>query len=365
MSVLSSTSSSNQRLPKSRWISVLGAGFVLLILFASLLEMRLAIRGFKPSISDSANLWIQERERVDGLGTRALVLVGSSRPLLDMDLDTLRRETGLEPVQLAIDGSSFVPVLKGLADDPDVKGTVLVDFAENVLTVPAQSDAANAYEAEFEKTRLRHVPDFEDSEAHLSKLLYEHMRSYADGTRPLTALVRRVLNRTPTPQYLRMLPDREVQADYSQVTQPVFYYARVVRNLGQTVPLEGRSYRDIETDFGRRIAALQPFDNSLFLRSLPAIEDMTRTIQRHGGRVIFVTFPTSGYIRLIDDKRFPRDRFWDRFGDIVNAPHLNFEDVPDLRRFYCPDGSHLDFHDRTAFTLALIKALDLKDAGTP
>lgn len=354
----SSTSSSSQRLPRLHWLVALGGGLAIALAFAGIMEMRLAIRGFRPSIIDSPRSWIRQRERVDALGDRALILVGSSRVLLDLDLQTLRRETGLEPVQLAVDGSSFVPVLRGLADDPRVRGTILVDLAENVLALPAKPDTAYAYEAAYARAHGA-IPDFATSESYLSDVLRGQLRSYADGTRPITALRLRLLQKNPTPQYLRMLPDREVLADYSQVPQPQFYYMRVMRNLNQSVPMAGRSYRDIESDFAARIAALPAFDDTLFLASLPAMAGMTRDIQSHGGKVIYTTFPTSGYVRLMDDKRFPRLLFWDRFTAVVGAPTLNFEDVPALRGFYCPDGSHLDMNSRARFTGALVQALHL------
>src|SRR5579863_2444665 len=362
MNVPSSTSSSNQRLPRLRWGVVLTGGLLLFATFAALLETRLAIRGFKPSVISSASLWIKERQRADALGARALILVGSSRMLLDTDLDVIRRETGLEPVQLAVDGSSFMPVLKDLAADPDVQGTVLVDLALNVLTLPVQYDAAYDYEATYRQSREHWLPDFNSSETYLTGLLHTRLRVYADGTKPLTALRLRALKKEPTPQFLRMLPDREILADYSQVPQPDFYYVRVVRNLGQTVLTEGRSHQEIEADFSNRIAALKPYDDSLFLQSLATMVEMTRAIQAHGGRVIYAIYPSSGYVREMDDKRFPRDLFWDRFTAVVDAPHLNFEDVPDLLQFSCPDGSHLDYRERAPFTEALVQALGLKPA---
>jgi len=356
--VPSSTSSSDRRLPRLRWHAVLGGGLAIFLAFVGAMELRLAARGFQPSVIDSTRLWIHERERADALGDHALIVVGGSRALLDLDLASLRRLTGLEPVQLAVDGSSFVPVLRGLAADPRVKGTVLVDLAQNILTVPAQWDKAYDFEAAYEREQIAgKLPDFNFSESYLTDRLHSWLRSYADGARPLTALRLRILDKTPTPQYLRMLPDREILADYSQVPQPNFYYQRVMRNLGQTVPMEGRSYHEIERDFASRIALLPPFDDSLFLRSLPAMADMTRALQEQGARVMYVVFPTSGYVRQIDDKRFPRPLFWDRFTAAVQAPEFNFEDIPSLRGFYCPDGSHLDYHARPAFTQALVQAL--------
>ncbi len=364
MSAMPTPSSAHRRLPKLPWLTLLGGGLLMFFASVGVMELRLGARGFQASVIDSTRLWVRERERADALGDRALILVGSSRVLLDLDLSTLRQETALEPVQLAVDGSSFVPVLEGLAADPQVKGTVLVDLAENVLTVPAQQDAAYVYQAAYERKQAQgSLPDFARSEAYLSDLLHGWLRSYADGTRPLTALRLRILHKDPTPQYLRMLPDREILADYSRVPQPAFYYNRVIRNLGQQVPLADRPYQDIERDFAARIAQLPPFDDSLFLASLPGMAATSRALQSHGARVIYATFPTSGYIRLIDDKRFPRPLFWDRFTTVVAAPALNFEDVQALRGFYCPDGSHLDQHDRPRFTAALVQALHLGNGG--
>lgn len=359
MNVPSSISSSNRRLPRLAWRKLLGGGLAILVLFVAVMELRLAARGFMPSVIDSPALWLRQRERADALGAHALIIVGSSRALLDLDLDTLRRETGLEPVQLAVDGSSFVPVLAGLADDPAIRGTVLVDFAQHILTVPAVRDAAYAYQDEYARKQGSLLPDFRASEDRLSDLLHGGLRSYADGTRPITALRLRILDPAPTSQYLRMLPDREVLADYSRVPMPEFYFARVMRNLGESVPTDGKSYTEIEAELKARIAAMPAVDNAFFLRSLPAIGSMTRSIQSHGGRLLYVNLPTSGDVRALDEHRFPRALFWDRFSATAGAPTLHFEDVPALASFFCPDGSHLDYRDRARFTEALVGALHL------
>lgn len=339
---------------------MLGGAVAVVIAFVGVMELRLAARGFQPDTVDSSRIWGRERARVDELGSHALIMVGSSRVLLDPDFQVLRQQTGLEPVELGVDGSSFLPILEGLAADPKVTGTVVVDLAPNILAYPARWDAAYAYERDYEQQQQSlQLPDFARSEGYLSDLVRGHLRSYADGTRPLTALLQRILRKDPTPQYLRMLPDREMPADYSRLPITQFYYMRVMRNLGQSVPITGRSYRDIESDLAAHIAALPAADNSLYLAALPAMRDITRAIQAHGGRVIYTTFPTSGYVRMTDDRRFPRALFWDRFAAAVPAPAVNFEDVPVLRSFHCPDGSHLDYHERPAFSFALVQALHL------
>ena len=116
----SSTSSFERAVPEGNWLRIDLVALLLLVMFIGIVELRLGVRGFRPMRTDSEWSWVAQRARASALGERALVLVGASRMLLDIDLQVLRRETGLEPVQLAIDDSSFVPVLEDLADDPDI-----------------------------------------------------------------------------------------------------------------------------------------------------------------------------------------------------------------------------------------------------
>lgn len=367
MSVPSSTSSSDQRLPRLAWPRVLGGALLIFAAFVGSMELRLAARGFRPTVIDSAALWLKERQRASDLGARALILVGASRIQLDIDLDLLRRRTGLEPVQLAVDGSSFVPVLRSLADDPAVHGTVIVSFADHILAGPPSKDTAARFAAEYKSRRPgQEIPDFATIEAYLTDLLHHQLRSYADGARPITSLLLRILPPRATPQYLVTLPDRSRLADYRRVPMPRFYYARVERNLGQTVRIvPGMSWDDLDAVLRARIEALKPADNATYLRRIQAVVAMASAIEARGGHVVFVAMPRSGLVKLIDDHRFPRRMFWDRFAASSLVPAVHFEDVPGLRDFVCPDGSHLDYRERDRFTRALVAAfgLDKTNAG--
>ena len=179
-------STANRRLPSRPWAWTLGGALLMLLATVTCMEVPLARLGFHPGLADSPSMWARQRARVDTLGSRALVLVGNSRMQNDTDVDTLRRETGLEPVQLATGGSSFLPVLEGLAADPGVTGTVLVNFEAGDLARPPQDDMAASYEREYEREPHSALPDFDSSEAWLSDQLHLRLRSYADGARPLT-----------------------------------------------------------------------------------------------------------------------------------------------------------------------------------
>jgi hypothetical protein len=342
-----------------RWAEVLPGAMAVLLTVVSIMEAGLALRGIKPNPAESVHAWMQQRTRTDSGTARTLALIGSSRMLLDTDLGVLRQETGLEPVQLGLEGSSFMPVLQGLAADLAFKGSVLVDLDFPTLLSPQSYGAAAAYERYYQQHREDRLT-YAVIEDGLTDLLHRSLRSYADGSRPATALWSRLIHRPDPVQYLTVRPDREILADYSKTPMPYLYYFRVLRNLDGSIDLPpGTTYREIDERIKTGIAGLQPEENAPFLALLPAIRAATDAIRSRGGQVYFVVYPRSGYIRETDDRRFPRDLFWARFTAAVPAISLNFEDVPAMASLSCPDGSHLDYRDRRRFTEALVSALHL------
>lgn len=356
-----STSSSDRRLPRLAWRTLLGTALAATVLLAAIMEVRLALRGYQPTVVDGPDLWQHERQRAAALGSRALILVGASRMQLDVDLDALRRATGLEPVMLAIDASDFQPVLADLAADPRVRGTVIVDVAEHQLVAPAPG-AAPEWVARARVEDRSHLPDFRDAEDALTRSVRSHLRAYADGAQPITSILDRLIPASPVPQYLFTRLDRSQEADYARVHMPWYYYRRVMRNLGHEIALRnGMPARDVENELRRRVAALAP--GKAWVRSYEAstrtLAAQAAALRARGGQVYFVMLPTSGLVRDIERRRFPRAQFWDRFVALVGAPTLHFEDVPAMRELDCPDGSHLDYRQRAAFTAALANALGI------
>jgi hypothetical protein len=144
------------------------------------------------------------------------------------------------------------------------------------------------------------------------------------------------------------------------VKMPDFYYARTVRTLGQDVDIQsGMAYAEIDAMIQARIDALTPRANDIYLQRIASIVAMVAAIEARGGRVVFLVFPTSGFITDMHDRRFPRQQFWNNFARAVPAHATHFADVPELQKFPVPDGSHLDYRNRGAFTLALAKVLGL------
>lgn len=349
-------------IPGGRWLAPGLVGLLIFLFAAMSLEFALAKRGFVPTILDTPTAWATERARASQLGPRALVLIGGSRIQLDLDLRVLGQATGLEPVQLAIDGSSFIPVLAELAEDDRIKGTILVDYYDEVVNDLNRQDGAQANLSEWARHRSRSgVPDFSVAEASLDGLVRRHMRSYADGASPFTSLVSRVLDAHATQQYLIMLPDRERRADYGKVDMPMFYYGRVLRNSGLPAPENAHSWPEFDTRVAAGIANLAPVALPNFDQNAKVIAGLVRRIEARGGHVTFVVMPMSGLVRATNERKFPRSLYWDRFVHIVRSPSLNFADVPDLAAFTCPDGSHLDMRSQASFTEALVRALPRRE----
>src|SRR6202008_2036966 len=64
---------------------------------------------------------------------RTTVFIGSSRIKYDLDIDTWKKETGRNAIQLAMEGNSPVPILEDLAADPKFAGKVVCDAMEFVF----------------------------------------------------------------------------------------------------------------------------------------------------------------------------------------------------------------------------------------
>jgi hypothetical protein len=180
--------------------------------------------------------------------------------------------------------------------------------------------------------------------------------TFADGTTPFTALNQRIIPNEKATQYLITLPNRSRLADYMLVRMPKFYYKRVARNLGMEKSIN-LADPDIEQILNRQIGLQQPKNNAAYTQGAKYLRELVMAIRSRGGDVVFVAMPTSGMIRKIDEKRYPRTAFLDILKKETGSRLINSADEPSLQLFTCPDGSHLDFRDRTGFTSALARLL--------
>ncbi len=357
-----SSTFSSDRLPSTPLLATLQSAFLLFLLTVLALELGLAARGIRPNQEDSESLWLHERARADALGSRALVMIGASRILLDTDLSEMERQMPeLEPVQLAIDGVSFLPILRGLAQDRDFHGKLIIDFNDDLIDGSRHhttDSIAAAWEHDFEEDRAHPWPRFTRMEDRLQDLVRSHLRAYADGSRPWSALTHRILARHPVVQYLLVQHNRSVDADYQRLPEPQFYLYRMGSTLGVEIDYDPRiPWPLVKHTLAEYIAHLPAHSNAAYLHNIARLNDEIHAIQQRGGWVALIVSPTSGLVRDYIEEQNPRPSFWNLLVSRVQAPALRIDDLALQEGFLCPDDSHLDRHDKSAYTDLLMQQL--------
>ncbi|MGZ3236438.1 MAG: hypothetical protein ACXU8A_03590 [Burkholderiaceae bacterium] len=352
----SSISNSERPFVDMPWPRIFMVVLIFFILFSIGMEWRLAQIGIAPTVSDSQEKWEAERIRASQLGKNALILIGASRIQLGVDLAILKKETGLEPVQLAIDGSSSTPILAGLANDPKIQGTIIVDYYDH--NIGDNGGLAEKYQHGFENhgSGVFQLSPYNKSEKFLTEWLHERARIYAEGASPLNSFLFRILNDDGARELLVTHADRSRQADYTQVKMPDYYYSRVARNLGIEMPSVNANSEPIL----KKYVSLQKVQNNKeFIRNVLLLKQLVAKVEAHGGRVLFLVMPSSGMVREIEERRYPVGKFWKPFIEMIGVRSIRSADHELLQNFTCPDGSHLDMRDRARFTLAMTYALGI------
>ncbi len=328
--MLSSTSSSDG----GRWLATWLAAFVVAGLALLAIERYWRGLGYTPTVLDSMQLWSIQRERVYSDSPRPLVLLGASRIEYGVDLKTLRDELPhYKPVMLAVNGLYPLSVLRDLAQDQNFRGVVLCDVESNAF-VRDYFFLQQAYPDYFHQ---RWTPSW-----HLHRVLltvWQRTALIANPEYGALASLRRSFNGgAPFRNYVNYHGNRSGDIDYTK-TDP----AGIKRHFAATV--EGN------------IARLPKHDPDAWLANLAMVYDWVRAIQARGGTVIFYESPTQGLTREINDRLYPREKYWNRFAATSPAPVISANAVPSLASTPLPDDSHIDFRDKPAYTRRLVDVL--------
>jgi hypothetical protein len=293
--------------------------------------------GFQPAPSDLLAFGRFYRAARDS--SNAVALIGSSKVLCDLDPRTLKRELPKwDFYQLAINGSSALPMLENLAQDTMFHGYVLCEFntAHFMAEYPFRKDETDA----------------------LSYVQFIQRRSYLDF---LTAW------------FFETLSQRSALGaakDWDFIGVFAGRLASIVRNraesnsalLTNVVRRDDRSWRVNRRgkDNSRLIARWAEMGRSKGKRAnnLQRVASWVEAIRRRGGDVVFIRMPVSGSLKRIEDETYP-DRDW--FIQSLAGSGINIIDSakePALSGFDCPDESHLDADDVGRFSTALARILE-------
>jgi hypothetical protein len=295
--------------------------------------------GFRPSVTDSKDLWYFWRQRVYRADHKVVVLLGTSRVMADVSLASVHEALpDYSVVQLGLSGAkSPIGLLQDLIADRDFNGIVVSEMEAPLLEKARWRD-----HAENMLYRPHSLPDYMDVIART------RLNDFLASSRPHFAL-RSVVARWfdtgsegPFPCHWTFA--REAPFDFSENVDAGAYRSRRAESC------EGRY-------LGRPV-----FRWESVLEEADQINAAIRDFKTRGGNVVFVRLPSTGTCWQLEETFHSKALNWDRLAASSGAICIHFRDFPSLREFDCPDNSHLDRRDAPRFTRALFGEISRYEA---
>lgn len=321
-------------LGRSAWLAMVVA-IILMIAW----EAWVRGEGVTPAYRNSDGQWAEQRRHIDGAAGDGWVFTGSSRVLFNMQLSVWERLDGRRPIQLALEGTSPVAVMEGLADD-DFTGRLIVGVAPGLFFsgYEYRRPAIERYDQESPTQWVGNK---------LSMLVEPYLAFYAgDFALPV------ILKRQPLP----LREGVELNLDVRKISnmekdRNTRLWSKVANNV---------EYRDLT----RSIWA----QNWMPLAELPApvqekiLESRTKQLERavvatqkmqaKGAEVIFVQMPYEGHYATAEPDIAPRELTWDKLIEQTGALGLHFKDHEEMQGYWLPEWSHMTGKEADRFTEA-------------
>jgi len=351
----SSTSSSSEPLSSSNLDRPLPPGrlhtaaLIAFLVCAALMvsyEMYWRDFGVSSSYRNSDGLWTIQRLRIDaGEGDRT-VLIGSSRTLFNIQLDTWEAISGQRPIQLSLEGTSPLSIMEDLSTDENFTGTLLVGVAPELFFSGFQyrQSAIERYGKESPSQWLGQQ---------ISMPFEPYLRFYSFDYSLFTILKRqawperagvnslmevRRLADTTKDRNTRMWTKVEEDEEYRNLARQIWE--------DEFVPLEERDeswmvehLNTREEEINRAVAA-------------------TQTLQNRGVDIVFVRHPIDGYYAMSEPIYYPRKETWDALIERTGAPGVHWMDHEELQGFWLPEWSHLSGSEADRYTAVLYQVIE-------
>ncbi len=329
-------------IPERPWGGIWLGALVLALLLIGGWEWHWRAFGVTPSYNNSDAEWAQQRRRIDHGEGNALVLIGSSRTLFDVQLPVWQKVNGERPIQLALEGTSSLPALQDLAADPKFTGRVLVGVTTSLFLtgVARRADAIQEAHKESPSKRIgnwlsMHLiepyvafvgPDFA-----LETVLARQPWPVRAGTHPRTSV--RKLSNSDADRNTHMWSKLLTDADYRALARSIW-----------TQNWTGPPPPNIDTP-----AKLKALEQAQIDLAVAAV----RTLRARGVQVVFLRAPVIGPYFAFEEHVAPRASTWDQLLERTGAPGINFLDYPQLQGYEQPEWSHLSEPAARQFTAAL------------
>jgi hypothetical protein len=355
----SSTSSSEleRPIPALTWRTAVGVWLTVFLVLATGWETYCrTVEWLRPGLHSSEGLWHVTRDRIDR-ERGGVAIVGSSRVLFDINLETWREVTGYLPIQLALEGTNPRPFLRHLARDTDFDGLVVVGVTEVLFFPPDLGLRAAVLQ------RYRDLTPADRASIWLSMHVVEPLVAFY---KPDFALFTILERQSWWPHRRDMLPPLpEVrQLSTALPTRHTPMWERV-----EDDPAYQKVVRDIWLSFLSAPRPEVPPDvmKKHMEQVLAEVRADVAAVRARGGEVIFVRAPSAGPFLEAERKGFPKEHVWSGLLAATDAAGVHFEDHPDLQTFELPEWSHISARQTDAFTRALLPHLRaaLAARGTP
>ncbi|WP_090145603.1 hypothetical protein [Dyadobacter soli] len=303
--------------------------------------------GFTLSYNDDESLWAHTRKNIYEATPAGPVIVGTSRSKFDIDLGTWKSITGKEPVQLAIVGTTPRPVLQDLANDPDFKGTVIVDVMEMLFFQPDGSFTETSA-----RKRLQYYPKYSLSQHasfHINRKLEDHLLFLDEERFSVNALIKRLPIASRPGVFV--FPVFPMDLEYVSPNRQTAFTQNFLRDTAAQHEVEG-VWMKMGLASTKRGVGGDTLTN--IIRSVAQSVDKIRA---RGGKVVFVRFPSSDPVWAAEQQAYPRALYWERLLKETGVTGIHFADYPELSRYECPEWSHLSPADAKTFTRDLTRII--------
>lgn len=326
-------------IPPRPWGRILLATVLLAGALLAAWEWHWRTFGVVPGYRNSDGAWARQRRRINAGEGDATVIIGSSRVLFDLQLPIWERLASERPIQLALEGTSPVPILEDLADDSDFTGRLLIgvapvlffsDFARRVGVLPYYRDESPSQRSgQWLSMRLEPMLAFYDPDFSLSTVVRRQAWPLRAGAPPEVEV--RKLSVTDADRNTRMWNKIEHDPAYRALMRDI--WKRLLTSRPPPPPAVAIALREKQIE--RAVAAITK-------------------LRRRGVPVLFLRPPSSGLWLQIEQRAFPRAETWDRLLARTGAQGIHFEDHPELQGYDLPEWSHLSASEADRFTAALV-----------
>ncbi|GAB5401048.1 MAG: hypothetical protein Aureis2KO_26330 [Aureisphaera sp.] len=312
-------------------------------------EMYWRSQGRIPNIDDNKDLWAIQRAKLKNPTEDQVVFIGSSRILFDIQNDLWRKHTGTDPVMLAVQGSSPLPILRDIVDNTDYTGTIIVGVTSGL----------------FFSTTFPKAPPWERAQ---SKVDYFRDRTYAQRLNHQLSI--------PLQHNLAFIMAADESWDSDVDLKTLLIHQRKGERAGP-VPAPFYQFEDVSLD--RNVQMLEratndtAYANTIKLAwqdmlsgdrpppdkasTMAFFLDYAQKFQQKGGQIILVRCPSSGWFKEIEAIGSARTEFWDSLVLRSRLKSYHYDDYPQFRDLNLPEWSHLSKEDADFFTVEFISIL--------